>query len=250
MRKRMIAGNWKMNTNISEAIDIVSTLVKKLNTNSSVDVVICPPYISLYEVKRIISDTAIKLGAQNMYFEEKGAFTGEIAPDMLQGLCDYVILGHSERRQLFSETDEIVNKKIIIATKKRFIPILCVGENLDENESGMAESVLKRQVMSGLNSIDPRMKFVIAYEPIWAIGTGRAASGKLANKTIKYIRSILADMWNENTANDTQILYGGSVTEKNIGEFINEEEIDGALVGGASLKPNEFINIILKASEL
>jgi triosephosphate isomerase len=250
MRVPIIAGNWKMNTSISEAIDIVSTLIKELNTHSFVDIVICPPFVSLSDVRRIISGTPIKTGAQNMYFEEKGAYTGEISPNMLQGLCDYVILGHSERRQFFLESDEIVNKKVLIAIKKGLIPVLCIGENLEENESGKTEQVLRRQIISGLSSVDAAAKIVIAYEPIWAIGTGRAASGKLANKTIEYIRNILSDIWNENTANSTRIIYGGSVTEKNIGEFVSEKEIDGALVGGASLKPEEFINIVLKTAEL
>jgi triosephosphate isomerase (TIM) len=251
MRIPVIAGNWKMNTNIQEAVSIVSTLTQKMNNKANnVEIVICPPFVSLSEVKKVLTGSRIKLGAQNMYFEEKGAFTGEVSPGMLQGLCEFVILGHSERRQYFGETDEMVNKKVLTAGARGFTPILCVGENLDENELGKTEAVLKRQVIAGLKSVNPSIKPIIAYEPIWAIGSGKAASGKQANKTIKFIRNLLAGIWSDNEANDTRILYGGSVTEKNIVEFLSEKDIDGGLVGGASLKAEEFYNIVIKASEL
>jgi triosephosphate isomerase (TIM) len=251
MRVPVIAGNWKMNTNIQEAVSLVSNLTRKLNNvANNVEIVVCPPFVSLSEVKKVLIGSRIKVGAQNMYFEEKGAYTGEVSPAMLHGLCEFVILGHSERRQYFGETDEMINKKVLTAGAKGFTPILCVGENLEENESGKTETVLRQQVIAGLNSVNSSIKPIIAYEPIWAIGTGKAASGKQANKTINFIRSLLADIWNDIAGNETRILYGGSVTDKNIDEFLSEKDIDGGLVGGASLKAEEFYNIVIKASEM
>jgi len=215
-----------------------------------VEKVLCPPFVSLVAVNMMLEGSSIKLGAQNMYFETKGAYTGEISPVMLSELCEFVILGHSERRWYFGETDEIVNKKVKAALANRLKPILCVGERLAENEAGKTEEVVNRQVMGALNDIEPVRDLVVAYEPVWAIGTGKAASGAQAAATIQFIRDVVAKLWNKNIAQDLRILYGGSVNSANIAEFISHPEIDGALVGGASLKAEEFPSIIEQTAEI
>jgi triosephosphate isomerase len=250
MRRPLIAGNWKMNTKLEEAENLVRAMLAELNSIDSVEKVLCPPFISLAAIKELIKGTSIMLGAQNMHFEDKGAYTGEISPLMLVDLCDFVILGHSERRQYFAETDEIINKKVKMALESGIKPILCVGETLEDNEAGKTEQKITRQVNAGLGGINPTSQLVIAYEPIWAIGTGRAATGKQANATISLIRSILANIWNKEVAEAVRILYGGSVTSNNVPEFITEADIDGALVGGASLKANEFVSIVRQTSSL
>jgi triosephosphate isomerase len=244
MRRPLIAGNWKMNTTLEEAKSIVRAILNEMNDNDGVEKVLCPPFISLSSVKELLKGTSVKVGAQNMYFEDKGAYTGEISPLMLSGLCDYVILGHSERRHYFMETDEIVNRKVKKAIESGLKPIVCVGESLADNEAGSTEQIITAQVKTGLINIAPTDQLVVAYEPIWAIGTGKAATGRQANITINLIRRTLAVLWNEDTALKVRILYGGSVTGSNIMEFIAEADIDGALVGGASLKANEFLSII------
>jgi len=188
MRLPMIAGNWKMNTTVSEAVELANKMRPRLDEIDKVDKVICPPFVSLAAVKELIKGSSIKLGAQNIYFEEKGAYTGEISPLMLADLCEFVIIGHSERRQYFNETGEIINKKVRSALRARLKPILCVGERLDENEAGRTEEVLTEQLRSSLDGIDYLNGLIIAYEPIWAIGTGKAATGKQANETIGFIR--------------------------------------------------------------
>jgi triosephosphate isomerase len=198
----------------------------------------------------MLQSSSIKLGAQNMYFEAKGAYTGEISPLMLRELCEFVILGHSERRWHFGETDEIVNKKVKAALANKLKPMLCVGERLEENEAGRTKEVVSRQVSAALSGIEPVRDLVIAYEPVWAIGTGKAASGKQAGVTIEFIRDVVAKLWNKSIAQDLRILYGGSVTGANIAEFISHPEIDGALVGGASLKAEEFVGIVEKTAEI
>ncbi len=250
MRRPLIAGNWKMNTRLEEAENLVRAMLAELNSIDSVEKVLCPPFISLAAIKELIKGTSIMLGAQNMHFEDKGAYTGEISPLMLVDLCDFVILGHSERRQYFAETDEIINKKVKKALESGVKPILCVGETLEDNEAGKTEHKITRQVNAGLGGINPTSQLVIAYEPIWAIGTGRAATGKQANATISLIRSILANSWNKEIAKAIRILYGGSVTSNNVAEFITEADIDGALVGGASLKADEFVSIIRQTASL
>jgi triosephosphate isomerase len=250
MRRPLIAGNWKMNTKLEEAENLVRAMLAELNSIDSVEKVLCPPFISLAAIKELIKGTSIMLGAQNMHFEDKGAYTGEISPLMLVDLCDFVILGHSERRQYFAETDEIINKKVKKALESGVKPILCVGETLEDNEAGKTEQKITRQVNAGLGGINPTSQLVIAYEPIWAIGTGRAATGKQANATISLIRSILANIWNKEIAKAVRILYGGSVTSNNVAEFITEADIDGALVGGASLKADEFVSIVRQTSSL
>jgi triosephosphate isomerase len=250
MRKPLISGNWKMNTTLEEAENLVRAMVAELDSIDNVEKVLCPPFISLAAIKELIKGTSIELGAQNMYFEDKGAYTGEISPIMLTGLCDFVILGHSERRQYFAETDELINKKVKKSLEFGLKPILCVGESLEDNETGKTEQKITRQVTAGLAEISPTSQLVIAYEPIWAIGTGKAATSKQANTTIGLIRTSVANMWDNKTAKEVRLLYGGSVTSSNIAEFIAEANIDGALVGGASLKANEFVSIVRQTASL
>ncbi|MFC1967721.1 triose-phosphate isomerase, partial [Chloroflexota bacterium] len=206
--------------------------------------VICPPFVSLSAISNLLKSSSIELGAQDVYFEAKGAYTGEISPPMLAELCRYVIIGHSERRQFFHDTGEIVNKKIKAAMNAGLTPILCVGESLEENEGGRTEDIVTGQLASSLAGIDSLNGLVIAYEPIWAIGTGRAATAQQANATISLIRRHLAILYDENTAGNTRILYGGSVTAANTTELMQQPDIDGALVGGASLKAEDFISIV------
>lgn len=250
MRTPIIAGNWKMNTNVEQAATLVREMIGQLGKIGKVDKILCPPFVSLTTVDAIIQDTDVKLGAQNMYFEEKGAYTGEIAPPMLAGLCEYVILGHSERRQYFGETDDIINKKIHAALKEGLKPILCVGERLEENEAGRTEEVITRQVKGALANVKSPNGMVIAYEPIWAIGTGKAATGNQANSVMGLIRHTVSKLLGEQVATDLRIQYGGSVTGANIVEFISQPEIDGALVGGASLKATDFLEIIRQTAEI
>jgi len=250
MRIPFIAGNWKMNTTATEAERLVLEMLDKLDRIKGVEKVLCPPFVSLVAINMMLQSSAIKLGAQNMYFEIKGAYTGEISPVMLSELCEFVILGHSERRGYFGETDEIVNKKVKTALANKLKPILCVGERLAENEAGKTEEVINRQVTAALNGIEPVRDLVIAYEPVWAIGTGKAASSAQAAATIQSIRDVVAKLWNKSIAQDLRILYGGSVTSANIAEFISHPEIDGALVGGASLKAEEFVSIVEQTAEI
>jgi triosephosphate isomerase len=250
MRIPFIAGNWKMNTTAAEAERLVLEMLERLDKIEGVEKVLCPPFVSLVAISMMLQSSSIKLGAQNMYFEAKGAYTGEISPLMLSELCEFVILGHSERRWYFGETDEQVNKKVKAAVANKLKPILCVGERLEDNEAGKTEEVVSRQVTAALSGTEPVRDFVIAYEPVWAIGTGKAASGKQAAATIQSIRDVLAKLWNKTVARDLRILYGGSVTGANIAEFISHPEIDGALVGGASLKAEEFVGIVEKTAEI
>ena len=250
MRVPMIAGNWKMNTTVSEAIELVNEMRQELDQIDNVDKVICPPFISLATVRELIKGSSIKLGAQNIYFEEKGAYTGEISPLMLADLCEFVIIGHSERRQYFNETGEITNRKIQAALKVKLTPILCVGENLEENEAGRTEEIITGELSSALTGLDDVNGLIIAYEPIWAIGTGKAATGEQANETIGLIRQTISQKYGKRIAQDVRILYGGSVTAANATEFINQPEIDGALVGGASLRTNQFLSIVKQAEEI
>jgi len=244
MRLPIIAGNWKMNTNIEQAVELVQEMKDTLDGIESVEKVLCPPFVSLSAVSGLIAGSSIKLGAQNLYFEEKGAYTGEVSPLMLAGLCQYVIIGHSERRQYFGETDEMVNRKVKAALKAGLKPILCVGERLEENEAGKTEEVVTRQAKGALVGIDSPHELVVAYEPVWAIGTGKAATGDQANATIGLIRHVISQLYGEQFAQNLRLQYGGSVTSANIAEFICQREIDGALVGGASLKAAEFLSIV------
>jgi len=250
MRVPMIAGNWKMNTTVGEATELVKAMRAGLDQIANVDKVICPPFISLAVVKELIRGSSIRLGAQNLYFEEKGAYTGEISPLMLADLCEFVIIGHSERRQYFNETGEIVNKKLRAALKVGLKPILCIGEKLEENEARRTEEVVTEQLESSLAGIDSLDGLIIAYEPVWAIGTGKAATGRQVSETIGLILYNIAQLYDEEVAQQMRILYGGSVTADNIAEFVQQSEIDGALVGGASLKANEFLSIVRQTSEI
>jgi triosephosphate isomerase len=244
MRIPIIAGNWKMNTTVDEAVALVRDMLGGLEDINGVEKVVCPPFVSLAEVKPVLEKSSVKLGAQNLHFEEKGAFTGEVSPVMLAGMCEYVIVGHSERRQYFGETDEIVNWKVKAALKFNLKPIMCVGESLAQNEAGKTEEVVTRQVKKGLAGIDKTDGLVIAYEPIWAIGTGKAATGRQANATIGLIRRTVQQLYGADVAGSLRIQYGGSVTGANIVEFISQPEIDGGLVGGASLKSADFVSIV------
>jgi len=246
----MIAGNWKMNTTLGEAIELVAGMRPGLEQIKGVEKVICPPFTSLARIKELLKGSSIKLGAQNAYFEEKGAYTGEISPLMLAELCEFVIIGHSERRHYFNESEELIDKKVKAALRVGLTPILCIGETLEENEAGKTEEVLTGQLGSSSARIYYSGGLVLAYEPVWAIGTGRAASGKQANDTIAFIRRRISGQYGKGVAQEVRILYGGSVTSANIAEFINQPEIDGALVGGASIKADEFLGIVRQTSEI
>jgi triosephosphate isomerase len=250
MRIPFIAGNWKMNTTVTAAEKLVYDMLDRLDRIKGVEKVLCPPFVSLVAINMMLQGSSIKLGAQNMHFEIKGAYTGEISPTMLRELCEFVILGHSERRWHFGETDEVTNKKIKAALANGLKPILCVGERLEENEANRTEEIVARQINQGLSGVKSASDIVIAYEPVWAIGTGKAASGEQAATTIKFIRDTLANLWNKDTAQTLRILYGGSVTGDNIAEFISQPEIDGALVGGASLKAEEFLSIVKQTAAI
>jgi triosephosphate isomerase (TIM) len=249
-RTPLIAGNWKMNTTVEEAVDLIKTMQSGLHKIQGVEKVLCPPFISLTAARAIIKGSSVKLGAQDVFYEEKGAYTGEISPLMLAGLCEYVIIGHSERRQYFGETDEIINKKIKAAIKVGLKPIFCIGETAEQNEAGQTREVLGKQIIACSDRLYLMSGMVIAYEPIWAIGTGKSASGDDANKTIGFIRQFITRLHGSGIANTARILYGGSVTVANIAELIRKPEIDGALVGGASLKADDFVSIVSQASEI
>jgi triosephosphate isomerase (TIM) len=247
-RKPIVAGNWKMNTTIPEGLALLDELLPRLQIYSAVERVVCPPFVSLADIAERLRGTDIAVGAQNMYFEPKGAFTGEIAPGMLEGLASYVILGHSERRQYFCEDDALVNRKVQAALQSGLVPIVCVGETLEQNERGEAEAVVAGQVRAALDGVEHLSAVVVAYEPIWAIGTGRAATPEGANATIALIRRTVAEVGGQAIADGLQVQYGGSVTAENFAAFIAQPDIDGALVGGASLKPDQFIEIVRLAA--
>lgn len=243
-RTPIIAGNWKMNTTIAEAIALVDTMLPPLEEIQGVEKVVCPPFVSLSAVRDRLRGSPVLLGAQDMYHEEKGAYTGEVSPLMLRDLADYVILGHSERRQYFGETSEIVSRKVRAALEHGLKPIMCVGESLHEYEAGHTEAVVTQQVETGLAGLDSISSLVVAYEPVWAIGTGKAANGPDANRVIGMIRRIVESKFGPEAAQALRIQYGGSVTPDNIREFMEQPEIDGALVGGASLKAGAFVEIV------
>jgi len=251
VRKPVVAGNWKMNKTASEAVDLARELVAALQPFTAVERVLCPPFTALAAVAPLLAGTGIGLGAQNMHWEKSGAYTGEVSPLMLAGLCQYVIVGHSERRQYFAETDETVNKKVKAALAHGLTPIVCVGENLAENEAGQTAAVVTRQARAayaGLTAGDA-LKTILAYEPVWAIGTGKAATPAGANAVIGlHIRGALADLYSSAVADALRVQYGGSVTAANAADLMAQPDIDGALVGGASLKPAEFAAIVKAAA--
>ncbi len=246
MRKPIIAGNWKMHKTVSEAVSLVQEL-KPLVKDAKCDVVVCPTFLSLPAVIEACRDTNIMVGAQNMHFETEGAFTGEVSPKMLKELgVDFVIIGHSERRQYFNETDNTVNKKLKAAIQYGLKPILCVGELLEEREKGITQEVLATQVKLDLAGIlsDDVKNMVIAYEPIWAIGTGKTATAEDANETIGFIRTVIEKIYGKDVADSVRIQYGGSVKPSTIREQMEKEHIDGGLIGGASLKAQDFSAIV------
>ncbi len=246
MRKKVIAGNWKMNKLPNEAINFIEEIAPKIK-NTENEVILCVPYIDLFYSLMAAQGTNIKIGAQNIHFEEKGAYTGEISGSMLKSIgVQYVIVGHSERRQYFAETDEIVNKKIKAALKYELNPIVCVGETKQQREQGLASKVIEEQTKKALEGLDEEdiLKVIIAYEPIWAIGTGETATVEDANESIKVIRNQIEQIYGKGVAEKIIIQYGGSVKSTNAKELFNASDIDGGLVGGASLIPEEFANII------
>ena len=246
MRKKVIAGNWKMNMLPNEALAFIETIIPMVK-NTENEVILCVPYTDLFYSLLAAQNTNIKIGAQNMHFEENGAYTGEVSAQMLKCIgVEYVIIGHSERRQYFAETDETVNKKIKTALKHELIPIVCVGETLEQRESGKTQEIITNQTrlaLEGLNTDDVK-KVIIAYEPIWAIGTGKTATSDDANNSIKNIRNEIAKLYGNDIAEEIIIQYGGSVKSSNAKELFNTSDIVGGLVGGASLKPDEFAKIV------
>jgi len=249
MRKKVIAGNWKMFNDIPATANLINELKQKLNSNN-VDVIVCPPFTSLESAAKLLKDSSIKLGAQNMYYEESGAFTGEISAPMLKSAgCEYVILGHSERRTIFKENDEMINKKIKKALQTGLKPIFCIGETLKEREDGITETIVKNQVVGGLKDLTSNdlKQIIIAYEPVWAIGTGRNATPQQAQEVHYFIRKLISELYSEEAAQNLVIQYGGSVKPENAKDLLSQADVDGALVGGACLKADSFISIIKSA---
>ena len=251
-RKPMVAANWKMNKTAFEARELIQAMLPELKKIEAVDIVLCPPFTNLSLVCEQIAETDLKLGAQNMHWQEKGAFTGEISASMLADFCDYVILGHSERRQMFGETNETVNKKAHTALAHDLKPIICVGESLEQNQAGETAQVVETQCRESLQDITPEQakNVVIAYEPVWAIGTGLAATPEGANEVHRdVIRPVLRDLFGAEIAEGMRILYGGSVNAENAGELFAMSDIDGGLIGGASLKADAFVAVVKAAAE-
>jgi len=248
-RKQIIAGNWKMNGTLSETANLINGLKQKLKSDTNKrDVIVCPPFTSLILARELIKDTSIKLGAQNVHHEDKGAFTGEVSAKMLKETgCDYVIIGHSERRAYFHEDDSFINKKVKKALETGLKVILCVGETLEKREQGVTKDVVKNQTSGSLDGIsaDELKNVIIAYEPVWAIGTGKTATPQQANEVHEYIRSLISQMYSSTAADAIIIQYGGSVKPDNAKELLDMPDIDGALVGGASLKADDFSGIVL-----
>lgn len=251
MRRKIIAGNWKMNNDFLAAQNLITKINSGLNGKKlNADVIICPPYTSLSEANSLIKNTSVKLGAQNMYFENEGAFTGEISAKMLKSVgCEFVIIGHSERRAIFNESDNLINKKIKKALETGLKPIFCVGETLEQREENITKEIIKNQIIQGLNSLvpDDLKNIIIAYEPVWAIGTGKNATPDQAEEVHEFIRILISDNFSPEIAENLIIQYGGSVKPENAKELLSQKNIDGALVGGASLKAESFIGIILAA---
>ena len=252
MRKPFVAGNWKMNTNSRSSSALADGIVRGLQEygTGKIDVAICPPFVYLQQVAKAVSSSNVALGAQNVYYQDNGAFTGETSCQMLKDIgCTYAIIGHSERRHVIGETDELINKKLTAAIHGGLLPIFCVGELLEERETGKTEEVVTKQIKNGLAGLDGEMTsaITIAYEPVWAIGTGKTATTQQAQDVHRIIRGLIAEMYDEELAKNIRIQYGGSVKPSNASELMGEEDIDGLLVGGASLKENDFLAII-KAS--
>ena len=244
----MIVGNWKMNTTVAEGEGLAAGILSGLPRGTGVEVVLCPPFVSLVSVKAALKDSNISVGAQNLYHEASGAYTGEISPGMLVDICRYVIVGHSERRSIFGETDEAVNMKVRTVLGAGMTPILCIGESLDERNGGDAEGVVESQVRAGLEGVEVGSGIVVAYEPVWAIGTGQSASPEIAQAMMAHIRGTLANIGGEDAASAVPLLYGGSVNAGNIDGYLSQPDINGALVGGASLDAGSFVEIVKVAA--
>jgi triosephosphate isomerase len=242
-RTPLIAGNWKMNTLRGEALDLVRGLRARVDGVAGVEKLVCPPFVFLHDVRAVLDGSTIEVGAQNVYWEEKGAFTGEVSVTQVAEACEYVIIGHSERRQLFCETDETVNRRVKAALAHGLKPIMCVGETLEQRQANQTADVLVRQTRGGLDGVSVGAELVVAYEPVWAIGTGLAADGATAQEAVALIRETVRGLAGP-VADSVRILYGGSVTPENIAEFMARPDIDGGLVGGASLKAEVFAAII------
>jgi triosephosphate isomerase len=246
-RKKLIAGNWKMNKTSADGVALVNDIVAAIGKQTEVDVVVCPPFTAIESVGRKLEGSEVKLGAQNMHFEASGAFTGEVSAPMLRAIfANYVILGHSERRTLFGETDELVNKKVLSALKNQLKPIFCVGETLAERESGSTLKVVQTQVERGLEGVnkDHAASVVVAYEPVWAIGTGKVATTEQAQEVHAYIRGLLTKLFTEPVAQKVRILYGGSMKPANAPELLAQKDIDGGLIGGAALESRSFVELV------
>lgn len=250
-RTPIVAGNWKMNTSADSARDLIRAIRDDgVDQVEGVEKVVCPPFVFLSLVAEAAKGSSIKVGAQNMHWQERGAFTGEVSPLMLQGLAEFVLIGHSERRQYFGETDETVNKKVRSAIAAGLTPVVCVGETGPQREAGETEAVLRRQVRGGLEGAGASATTVIAYEPVWAIGTGVAATAADAQTATSFIRAELGRIVGAQIANDVRILYGGSVTPDNIAEFVSMPDVDGGLVGGASLVAASFLEMVRRVGAL
>lgn len=247
IRKKLIAGNWKMNRTSSDSADLVKDIVSAVGRTNAVDVVVCPPFTSLETVGKAIEGSNVRLGAQNMHPERSGAYTGEVSAEMLRSLfTSYVILGHSERRSYFGDTDAFVNQKVIAALKAELKPILCVGESLEERESGATLKVVQTQLEAGLEGVnkDQATSIVIAYEPVWAIGTGKVATSEQAQEVHAFIRDLLGKLFGANLAGKVRILYGGSMKPGNAPELLAQADIDGGLIGGAALEARSFVQLV------
>ncbi|MFT5837109.1 MAG: triosephosphate isomerase [Candidatus Azotimanducaceae bacterium] len=253
VRKYLIAGNWKMNLNSAEGAELAKDIVSMVGAQTEVTVCVCPTFTTLESVSKVVNESNVQLGAQNMHFEAAGAYTGEISAEMLRHLfCNYVILGHSERREYFGETDAIVNKKTLAALAANLKPIVCIGETLDEREAGKVNEVIKTQLDAALVGVnaDAADSLVIAYEPVWAIGTGKTATPEMAEEVHAEIRRLLADLIGEDAAEKVRILYGGSMKPENADELLAQNNIDGGLIGGAALKANSFVALVESAQKL
>ncbi len=247
IRKKLIAGNWKMNKTSADAVALVQEIVNEVGRSSDVDVVVCPPFTSLEVVGKAIEGSSIKLGAQNMHPEASGAYTGEISASMLRSIfTSYVILGHSERRTYFAETDAFINQKVLAALKNQLKPILCIGETLAQREAGTTLKVVQTQLEANLEGVSKELatSVVIAYEPVWAIGTGKVATTAQAQEVHAFIRSLLVKLFGDAVAQKVRILYGGSMKPSNAPELLSQSDIDGGLIGGASLESRSFVDLI------
>ncbi len=248
MTSTIVAGNWKMNMTPAEARGLVAAMIPGLERVGDVETVVCPPFVALEAVYGLLRGTRVALGAQDLHHEDAGAFTGEVSGPMLSGLCEYVIVGHSERRAMFGETDDVVARKVAAARRAGLRPILCVGERLEEREDGSAEAVVERQLRRALADADSADGLVVAYEPVWAIGTGRAATPDDAQAMMAHVRRVLASVFDDHSSAGVPLLYGGSVTADNVAGFVGQDDVNGALVGGASLSADGFVQLVRNAA--